>query len=82
MKTLLIALAISVLLIGTSYATDRVIEDNDVLQSIQVDVPNVVKINKDLALGVEMEKDLVQTNANEGYSVVFKVTYSGSLINL
>ena len=58
------------------------IDDKEGIElGVKVDAPDLIKINKDVSIGVEVEKDCVQTNMKEGWSAVAKVTVKWSLLD-
>lgn len=66
--------------------TTNVINVTDELENnrygAMLDMPNLVRLNKDWTIGAEGGKDLNYTNASEGWFTFAKVTYSGTLLNL
>jgi len=62
-------------------ALPNIDDKEDVELSVKLDAPDLVKINKDVSVGVEIEKDCVQTNMKEGWKAVAKVTVKWSLLD-
>ena len=48
---------------------------------VKADAPRLVRVTDNNHVGVEVYKDLVQTNMREGWGAYLKWTYSGTLIN-
>lgn len=53
----------------------------DLKAGVKADAPNVIRLTKNTTIGVEGGKDLVKTNAKEGWFVFGKVTWTGTLFD-
>ena len=49
-------------------------------QRVAFDAPNLVALGDDLYAGTEISKDIHNTNSDQGWVVVGKVTYTGTLV--
>lgn len=53
----------------------------DTKAGVKADAPNLIRLTKDTTIGVEGGKDLVNTNAKEGWFVFGKLTWTGTLFD-
>ena len=47
----------------------------------KADLPNLIRISKDLTIGLEGGKDVHKTDLDEGWFAYVKVTFTGSLLD-
>lgn len=57
-------------------------EDQEPVLGVKADAPNLIKLTKDWAVGVEGGKDLYKNSIEDGWFAFVKVTFSGSLFDL
>jgi len=53
---------------------------DDLVLGAKFDAPNIIKITDNLTIGIEGSKDLLYTNAKEGWTAYGKLTYTGCLL--
>jgi len=52
---------------------------DDLVLGAKFDAPNLIQITDNLTIGIEGSKDLLYTNAKEGWTAYGKLTYHGCL---
>lgn len=53
---------------------------DDLVLGAKFDAPNIIRITDNLTVGIEGSKDLIYTNAKEGWTAFGKLTYTGCLL--
>jgi len=57
-------------------------DTQDWVLGAKVDAPNLIRLTKNVTIGVEVTKDVNDTNFDEGWAAYGKLTYAGSLIDI
>ena len=83
---LLSVLAVSLFIAGSAMASDLTNEvdwlDVEDQQLLELDAPYLIQVGDDWFLGTSLSKDVKDTNWEEGWTLVAKATYRGTLLKL